>query len=239
MVPPRPENGIALIHSPSIFKKNKFIPEGFQPSPAELGLAQEIFEANGISEEETDHGFRHLDAEGRAVLQTETWGETQQTIQLTYGEGEAMTEQAKLLTGPEAGKSLTREHPRTTAIIETRFSDADLGEVSGSFAAKVETLAGTVGSDGSLTERWANLEVTDQELIEKFSAIPLERRQAGNGGETYVILKGDLGGGFSIDVGERTILVECMKKLSITYATDGRPRRANFGTIAWTEKRRE
>ena len=215
------------------------MPEGYQPSPAELGLAQEIFEANGISEEETDHGFRHRDAEGRAVLQTETWGETQQTIQLTYGEGEAMTEQAKLLTGPEAGKSLTREHPRTITTIEAQFSDTDLGEVSGSFGAKVETLAGTVGSDGSLTERWANLEVTDAEMLEKFSAIPVERRQTGNAGESYVILKGDFGGGFSIDVGERTILVESMKKLSITYAPDGRPLRAKFGTIAWTEKPRE
>lgn len=215
------------------------MPEGYQPSPAELGLAQEIFEANGISEEETEHGFRQLDAEGRVVLQTETWGETQQTIQLTYGEGEAMTEQAKLLTGPEAGKSLTREHPRTSATIETHFSDVDLGEVHGSFTSRVETLAGTVGPDGELIERWANLEVTDQELLEKFNAIPAERRQPGNNGETYVILKGDFGGEFSLEVGERTILVESMKKLSITYDQGGRPLRANFGTISWSEKPRE
>lgn len=210
--------------------------EGYEPSPEELGLAQEIFEANGMSEQDTDHGFRQVDVDGRTILQTETWGETQQTIQFTYGEGETMTEQGKLLTGPEAGKLVTREHPRTSASFEVRVDDPDLGTVGGSVDGKVETLAGTVEAEGTLSERWANLEVTHSAFLNQFSSLPAERRSPGQSGETYVILRGDFGGGFDLNVGGRTITVDSIKKLSITFSPDGQPLRANFGTIAWHEK---
>lgn len=215
------------------------MPEGYQPSPAELGLTQEIFEANGISEEETDHGFRHLDAEGRVVLQTETWGETQQATQFTYGEGNAMTEQGKALTGPEEGKLFTREHPRTPAEFPVRVDDPDIGDISGQISGHVETLAGTVGPDGALVERWANLEVTDPSFVEKFSAIPLDRRQTGERGEIFCILRGDFSSPFDLEVNGKKIAVTSVKKLSVTFNEAGQATKINFGTITWEEKPRE
>lgn len=208
--------------------------EGYQPTPAEMGLAQENFEAMNISERDTDHGKEEVDAQGRVVRRIETWDETQQITQISYPEIGGSVEDAKLLTGPEAGKEIRREHPGTSHEFGLQIHDTDLGNVSLSVVAKLETLGSTAGGAGDeVLQPWAHFEIDDPTVLTAFAKIPAERRLPNDRGEFYSILNGEFGGGQTIEVNGRTVTIESIGRLSVVFSDQGEPKRATLHKIIW------
>lgn len=203
--------------------------EGYQPTPEEMGLAQEQLEAMTIEERPTDHGFEHVDAEGRIVLRTETWGDEQQTVQFTYGEAESSIENAKILEGEKAGHEFRREHPHSMHALSL--------DGYGSVSAQLETLGQTtVGGPEGSNEPWAHFEVTNSDDLQAFSAIPESDRQTNERGEAYAVLRGDFGGGMEMTIGDRTITIERIGKISVNFDREGKPVKATIHNILWKEQ---
>lgn len=202
--------------------------EGYQPSPEEIGLAQAHLESMTIREEPTEHGFQHLDADGRVVLKTETWDETQQSIQYSYGPGEASVEEAKILEGEKQGQEYRREHPHSQHAIPL----SEYGSVNGTLETLGQTTVG--GPEGS-HEPWAHFEVNDPSTLAAFANIPNEQRQQNERGQSYAVLNGDFGGGFELTVGSRTIMIDRIGRISVDFDTDGRPAKATLHKIIWHE----
>jgi|GEM_PF-2268158 len=215
--------------------------EGYEPSPAELGLAQDQLEAMSITERETDHGSEQVDAHDRVTYRTETWGETQQATQIRYPEAGGSVENGKLLIGPEAGKELRREHPGTTHEMSLVIHDPDLGEIPLNVEATLTTLGSTVGPDEKVVEPWAHFEVTNPSALEKFKNIPNGRRQPNDRGERYSVLDGQFGGGQTVKVNGREIVIESIGRLSVVFSASGEPQRLTIHKIRWknfpTEKK--
>lgn len=208
--------------------------EGYQPTPDEMGLAQENFDAMSITERETEHGTVQVDALGRVTQQTETWGETQQITQISYLDAGGSVEDGKLMTGPEMGKVIRREHPGTSHEFGLQIHDADLGEVSVAVAAKLETLGSTAGGEGDeVLQPWAHFEIDDPAALAAFAKISAGRRLPNDQGEFYSVLNGEFGGGESIEVNGRTVTIESIGRLSVVFSDQGEPKRATLHKIIW------
>lgn len=193
---------------------------------------QEYLEAMGIQEEQTEHGFRQVNAEGQEILRTETYGNTQ-TTQFEYPKTGGSIENAKVIEGEKLGQEYKREHPGTTH--EVSLNLPDLGEVQAS--ATLETLGQTVTNspDGS-NQPWAHFSVEDSTALEAFNRIPNNQRQAkGEGTEAYAVLNGSFGGGFALEVNGRQVQIDQIGRISIDYGPDGKARKVTLHKIMWSK----
>ncbi|MBI2984387.1 MAG: hypothetical protein HYY50_02075 [Candidatus Kerfeldbacteria bacterium] len=206
------------------------MPEGADEKQAYEFLA----EHEGITEEQTEHGFVHRDREGRLVLRTETH-QNKQTTQYEYPEAGGSVENAKVLEGPKQGEEYRREHPGTTSSLKLSVPGAGSVEMPG----VLETLGSTVANSPDGTHQpWAHFEVTDEDSLPAFASIPAEQRQVKPGG-AYAVLEGELGGGFEVEVYGRTVTVERIGRISVDFNEAGEPIKATIHKVTWSEKRAE
>lgn len=203
--------------------------EGYTPHESEL-----LQEQMGITTQELDHGTAQLDAEGRVVLRTEQYDNTQVT-QITHGEDGSSVEHGKIIEGEKQGQEYKREHPHTTHSLALHWSDPELGEMNVSAAAVLETVGETTaGGPAGTNEPWAHFESTDPTLLEALANVRREE------GKSYAVLNAgageSYGGGFDVAFGSRRIAIESIRRISIDFGPDGMPSKATLHKIHWTER---
>lgn len=189
---------------------------------------EELMTDLGIEHTETD-GVIEQTQEGRPILRTETHGETQQATQFEYGPQNSSVENGKLLSGPEQGKMLRREHPNSEHLLELNVGGKSFGA-----PVRLETLGQTIDGETTGKEPWAHFDITDEDTIMGFAELAPKERQVNDAGEHYVLMRGNYGGGQRFKVGNREVLINAITKISVVFDTNNeRPIRVTLGGVQW------